>query len=183
MGCPVHAENVCVYDSSEVTLNGQYDSKLYPNDYDGWKKDNIYLLYRHHSWHIGTIDLSQIYASCQSSSTLSSPYNSSACDNQWIVGNRQTFYTLKIWPSTCEEVPTHSPSNEPTTHSPTMIPTHLPTQTPSHIPTLDPTEQPSHINTNKFDATISSTVFSTDASETIETMLFIPSSALINRVQ
>eukprot|EP01084_Bolivina_argentea_P078614 142665_1 len=135
--CPKMSHVVCVYDSSNIQLNGKYDDQLYPNDYDGWKKDNLYLIYRNLFWYITTVDLSIIYASCQSSL----PYNPIQCNNKWILHDINTGYTmsdtLKIWNYTCDTIPTISP-----TSSPILSPTISPTLSPIFLPTFNPTINP-----------------------------------------
>ena len=169
-------------------MNGQYDSKLYQNDYDGWKMDNLYLIYRDYTWYIGTIDLSPIYASCKSSS----PYNPSECNNQWVLQGSTTRDTLKVWTSACDTVviePTSNPTHEPSTTSPTVTPTTIPTRFPSNNPSLSPSTNPtiypsanptaSPSESNIVSTTSIQTSSTTVIIETTETLL-IPSSAFNN---
>eukprot|EP01083_Nonionella_stella_P139432 425315_1 len=93
-------------------LNGEYDAKPFAHDYDGWKKDFMYLIYRDWSWYIASADVSIIYASCKSSS----PYNPIECNNKWHIHDKSFDHIitdqLKIWNSTCDTVPTTLPAVE-----------------------------------------------------------------------
>eukprot|EP01083_Nonionella_stella_P310550 1103792_1 len=161
--CPTISEMVCVYDSSKTQLNGEYEVKPYAHDYDGWKKDLMYLIYRDWSWYIASVDGSIIYASCKSSS----PYNPMECNNKWHIHDKSFDHIitdpLKIWNSTCDTVPTSLPTVQPTLH-PSMEPTTSPTNHPTSLkPTVSPSLTPTIISSSR------STTYITDEELTTKT--------------
>ena len=86
-------------------LNGEYTLHHQPNDYDQWKRDNLYLIYRDNTWYIGNVDLSLIYAA-SSQCRSPSPYDPTECNEQWSLWTALNVSdSLSVWPSSCETVP------------------------------------------------------------------------------
>ena len=158
--CPYIGDDLCLYNSKNDDINGNYEDTLSINYHNTWFRSSLTSYYIGFDpiqlkWIISNdFKLNPILLYCNISNI--NPFNPMLCNNNWYNGNTMDTDTLLIYNSTCDNIPTPGPTNSPTnipSFNPSLNPSITPTiQTvtpsvstiyPSINPTILPTESPS----------------------------------------